>query len=298
MSKKILSTALSLILAVAMVIMVNVPVTAAETETDTATLSVEAFSIGNGFVVEPTTVQILEGDTVAAIFDRVLNAQGITYNAYGSVDNGFYLSKINIPNYDNIPQCIKNNIGDYLDEGSGTTLGENEYSALAGWLYTVNNISANVGMSDYKVKSGDVIRVQFSLYWGADVGLANQMGMEEYGVSDFYPVGNKDNALRVYAETKETATSDFVNTLTTVNAVDSEILASLYGYLPTAYSNFTLGDVDENGVINLKDVALMQQYTSDSVKFSFIQGLKADVTKDGSVNLKDGTTIQQIITQG
>lgn len=295
MVKKFLSAALALVIAVS--VTTGVTCVTQASQQDEAFLSVEAFSIGNGYVLEPEEIVINTGDTAAQAFDKALADKGITYEAYGNTKSGFYLKSINVANSDKIPDVLRTALGNNITSGTAGSLGEKDYTSFAGWMYTVNGNSPSVGMSDYILKAGDVLRVQFSLYWGADIGLANKMGMQDYGVSDYYPVADKEKATRVYAQTKQNVTESFKNAITQVNENTDNMQTELYNYLPLAYNGFVLGDADENGKLALKDAAYIQSYTSDAVQFSFVQLLKADYTKDNSVNLKDASAIQAALAQ-
>lgn len=153
-------------------------------QTKAAVVTIERFAIGEGFLLEPTTVSFGEGDTYADVFIRACNQAGIAYEAYGSVEEGsFYLSSIK--NGDNgspaIPSCIvqmpeilgMTPPGAAAVNDNAPDLGEFSYHSMAGWQYSVNNSFSDVGMSDTSQlpKAGDVIRVQFTVYgYGADIG--------------------------------------------------------------------------------------------------------------------------------
>ena len=50
------------------------------------------------------------------------------------------------------------------------TLGEFDITWGSGWMYAVNGVFPNVGFCDYIPQDGDVMRIQFTLAYGADVG--------------------------------------------------------------------------------------------------------------------------------
>lgn len=60
-----------------------------------------------------------------------------------------------------------------LEENDDEWLGEFDYTGMSGWMYTVNGVLPNIGMSGYKPKDGDVFRLQFSTY-GYGSGLGTQ----------------------------------------------------------------------------------------------------------------------------
>ena len=131
--------------------------------------SVEKFTVGQGYLIEPTEVSFEAGETYADIIEKLLKANGYTYDAQNT-GMGFYL---------NIPQCISNMSEDaptndkhksnpYKDTQG---LGEFSYSNYSGWYYFVNNENPGLGMGGVKAKDGDVVRYQFTLYGlGADLG--------------------------------------------------------------------------------------------------------------------------------
>ena len=56
-----------------------------------------------------------------------------------------------------------------------------------------------------------------------------------------------------------------------------------------------LGDVTDDGKIDLDDVTLTQKYIVGLEKLTETQILAADTTKDGLINIDDVTTIQKYI---
>lgn len=175
------------------------------------TWTIEALSIGQGFMVEPIKVPIYEGENAAQTLDKILNERGYNYKYTGSLESGFYLSCIelgeqsSVPEYvdDTVPQrlkdCLEGN-GLYLDSGwceGENTLGEFDYTFMSGWMYAINGVFPNVGFSGAYLSDGDVVRVQFTMSYGYDIGGGYAMG----GVStDFYPVAQKDRLYQVLAE--------------------------------------------------------------------------------------------------
>lgn len=61
-------------------------------------------------------------------------------------------------------------------------------------------------------------------------------------------------------------------------------------YIPPQYS---LGDVNGDGKINIDDVTLTQKYIAEIEDLTEAQLLAADVTRDGSINIDDVTAIQK-----
>jgi len=176
----------------------------------TVTFSVEKFTIGQGYVVEPVSVEVSDDMTISDVFEKVMNEKEIKYT--GSKNYGYlYLQSIEnadtgiidipeeiakMPSYESsyeyegetyttsysAPSNEKNDGNTQPNNG----LGEYSYNSMAGWMISVNgdNDNGNLTPADI-VKDGDVIRYQFSVYgWGADVGLSNYAGMEPLKVAD------------------------------------------------------------------------------------------------------------------
>ncbi|MFW7431872.1 Ig-like domain-containing protein [Vagococcus carniphilus] len=168
----------------------------------TVTFSLEKFTIGQGFIVEPINVSFKKDENAAELFDRISKQQKLEYWNAGSLKKDFYLQgiekadngKVNIPSY--ISEKLD---GPTTEEALATgkddsDLGEFDYHTGAGWYYQVNNTAANVGMSNWKVKPNEVIRVQFTLVYGEDL-----TGTNFDGNGNKITVSNKDEALTTLA---------------------------------------------------------------------------------------------------
>lgn len=68
-------------------------------------------------------------------------------------------------------------------------------------------------------------------------------------------------------------------------------------YVITKAEEYQLGDVNLDGKVNLRDVADIQKFMTDSIAFSDVQKKLADVNKDGVINLKDTSALQNIIAE-
>ena len=94
----------------------------------------------DGFLLHPTQFALRDGDSAFDILNRVVKKNRIqmehqnpTFNAFGSV-------------------YIKG-IGHIYEYAFGET---------SGWIYTVNGISPDVGISQYKPSNGDVIELIYT----------------------------------------------------------------------------------------------------------------------------------------
>lgn len=153
-------------------------------EEKTITLSVERFTLGEGYIIEPLQLQVNTEMNYATILDEAFKSAGMTYQHTGELAEGFYLSGID--HADNgqsaIPAAVKKLAEDNylsLGENSDDNLAEFDYSQTAGWMYSVNNVFPGVGMSDKAPADGDVFRVQYTVAgFGADLGNSTSAALE------------------------------------------------------------------------------------------------------------------------
>lgn len=144
----------------------------------TVTISVEATTIGLGYIIPPQEVEIYQGERASEIIDRLFKENGIDYHHTGSHDNSFYLSWISRPGLVSNP-VIPEDLFELLqrdfsrvdpEDYDPNSLGEFDFTEGSGWMYSVNGIYPNVGFSDYYFKDGDIVRIRFTLALGADIG--------------------------------------------------------------------------------------------------------------------------------
>lgn len=234
-----------------------------------ATWSVEVFTIGCGYLIEPVKREIKEGENAAQGLLRLLQDYGYTAFYGGSDQAAFYLAYIadgtnirkNFNGYSNmihtygapkspqelnlspaIPPVLYPHLTEsmnYFDDQDYQnwtgTIGEFVFTNGSGWMYSVNNVFPNVGFSDSYLSDGDVVRVQLTLGYGADIGGASAMGGAIPGndtdVSNFFAVGNKDRLTALVAQAKtnleksgvKEAYSAAVSRLQVLNATQREL---------------------------------------------------------------------------
>ena len=145
-------------------------------ETVTAVFTAEKFVIGQGFLVEPKQVTLQQGSSIADLFKKVMDEEGYSYTA--SEGGGFYLEGIN--DADNgaatIPESITGLAG-YLEDwepNEDANLEEGDYTMFSGWMFSQNGETLDDLCSTVTVQDGDVIRLQFTLIWGSDIGLGDE----------------------------------------------------------------------------------------------------------------------------
>lgn len=165
----------------------------------TITVAVEGFTIGLDYIIAPyklvldentltemasmygyaDAAEMKENLTAAYVLDYTLQIHGLTMDYQGGLasGNGFYMSAVsgldtsNIAIPDELQVELENN--GYTPEPyvyEEGTLGEFDITWGSGWMYFINNVAPNVGFCDYVPQDGDVMRVQFTLAYGADIG--------------------------------------------------------------------------------------------------------------------------------
>ena len=170
-------------------------------------VSVERFTIGQGYIHEPVIVPFEKGDNAVDILKKVIGAE----NWVGEDGSAAYLEAIKGADLGSdhvkVPDYISEKLGgptteEALENGKsqeGDALGEFDYSFMSGWMYHVNGVEVGYGMASYVPKDGDVLRYQFTL-WGYGTDLTGY----EYGNPDpVLDICNKDEITRVMAEVNE-----------------------------------------------------------------------------------------------
>ena len=151
-------------------------------------LSIEGFTIGCGYFLEPTLIDIYKGENMAKALVRTIEEQGWTYTKTGTLDSSFYLASILGMNLDGnaIPLDLlatlkKTGATIYSEtitknEKGVYSLGEFDYTQGSGWMYSVNGSFPNYGFADHYPQDSEVIRVQFTLAYGSDIGGGSALG--------------------------------------------------------------------------------------------------------------------------
>lgn len=206
------------------------------------TVSVEKFTLGQGYIVEPVRVPFQEGDNVAAVISELLGEN--RYKHGGSIESSFYLSSIYDPGAGavNIPAYILKAIGEVGQIGDRKDvdwLGESDYTTQSGWMYAVNDSFPNVGASDKFVENGDVVRWQYTVYgYGGDLGgygalidPANKDALTEK-VAEINSSVNKteilaDDAVRLAYDNAYTTLTDMISSQYVVDTALGELVEAL-----------------------------------------------------------------------
>lgn len=156
-------------------------------------ISIEATTVGLGYLVPPTYVEVPGGTSLTEIMRKVLDGYGYTYNDTG----GTYLASISKPgicNGFNIDsELMELIIEDQMDStGSGydpqpaspDSLGEFDFYRWSGWMYSYNGKYPGYGINVCKPQDGAVIRFRYTLALGKDIGGFSSSVGGAYGESN------------------------------------------------------------------------------------------------------------------
>lgn len=212
-----------------------------------AVWSVEAFTCGAGYVVYPIEAPIREGENAARELLDLLRKNGLICYYGGAVDGDFYLAYIadgdaSPAKYNgytkseatqkpaklgitpSIPDAIIPRLksestyfdaDDYAKNSAGF-LGEFVFTNGSGWMHSVNGAFPNTALSDLYLSDGDVVRIQYTLAYGADItgDTARDIPSGSSRPVGFFDTANKDALTRVIAisRTSEAKRADNVKT--------------------------------------------------------------------------------------
>lgn len=156
----------------------------------TVTVSVEATTVGLGYLVAPTEVTVPGGTDAWTVVQQVLTENGYTVSVSGSylsaiqrsgICSGFFID----------PELMELIMADGMDEdGAGLdpqpfsmdSLGEFDFYRWSGWMYSYNGSYPGYSMNVCKPQDGSVIRVRYTLALGKDIG-GYSSANGNYGVS-------------------------------------------------------------------------------------------------------------------
>ena len=156
----------------------------------TVTVSVEATTVGLGYLVAPTEVTVPGGTDAWTVVQQVLTENGYTVSVSGSylsaiqrsgICSGFFIDS----------ELMELIMADGMDEnGAGLdpqpfsmdSLGEFDFYRWSGWMYSYNGSYPGYGMNVCKPQDGSVIRVRYTLALGKDIG-GYSSANGNYGVS-------------------------------------------------------------------------------------------------------------------
>ncbi len=166
----------------------------------TVAVSVDADTIGLGYIVRPTLVTVPKYTRASTVITRLLASNGLSYTNTGTVNSSFYLSGIlPVDQRSAKPADFLTALKDFTfneSDKSDSKLSEFDYNQWSGWMYSVGDSDNDeypsfpgVGCAEWRMIDGEVMRWQFTVYgYGADLNADNSA----WGSSSLVPdAGNK-----------------------------------------------------------------------------------------------------------
>lgn len=217
----------------------------------TVAVSMDANTLGLGYLLEPTLVTVEKGTPVSVVITDLLSQQaqakyGITepgkttkvdgetlstlypWISDGAPTAGFYLSQVYYPEQTGytIPATIQeyitgNQLAFVAADANGKYLGEFDYLNTSGWTYSVGDKTngaaefPGIGSNGWGLSDGEVVRWQFTLVgYGADLGADNTA----WGTSNILTVGDKSALTWKVAELRSRYSDATLKTYEVYNA--------------------------------------------------------------------------------
>ena len=287
-------------------------------------ISIEAYNIGQGFLVEPTLYAKEDGKSAGDITLELLSDLGLAYEGNSSYFSGFEFDDSVEPDY---PAYLQ----DYLEDGCvyeendapDGYLGEYDYSEYAGWCFTINDWWASLGVdsacpgeeiSDYntgeEIVLGDVIRWHFTVYgFGIDCGFANNAMAEWMGGNLFIQEDKSDLLFMLAAihdyygnlaedTVYETALAVAADPLATTQEITAQE-AILTAYVQNTFlgggdtPEVIYGDANNDGEVNSSDLVIFTTalLSNEAVSDAF------DFNGDGVFNILDFIRLKKTIAK-
>lgn len=142
--------------------------------------------MGSGILLSQD-VDIYEGETAAETVVRMLQNNGYSVDYTGNYETGFYLARISSESNfvtGNIPEDLRTKLEEHgfeIYDFTPNSLGDYDFTKGSGWMYQVNGVYPNYGLSDYCFQNGDTLRLRFTLAYGADIGQDMTGGSDNWG---------------------------------------------------------------------------------------------------------------------
>ena len=199
-----------------------------ELRAEKGAITVEAYNIGRGFLIEPSLYD-KTGKSTGDITVELLGRKNLSYKGSTSYFEGFSFDDTVEAAY---PSYLEPYRSDLSDTGDGDGyLSEFDYSSYAGWCYTINMWWSSWGaadcypgqmIADYntqeEVALGDVIRWHFTAYgYGADCGFPGNAMAETFGGS-LYTQADKSDLIFMLA-----AINDYYGNLSTDHVYETAL---------------------------------------------------------------------------
>lgn len=245
----------------------NTMLTLEELREEKGAITIEAYNIGQGFLMEPSLYD-KKGESAGDITVEVLMSKNIDYKGSTSYFSGLEFD-------DSVDAIYPVYLEDYLElfDTTGDCNGyleEFDYSWWAGWCYTINDWWASWGadssypgdtLTDYntgeEIILGDIIRWHFTVYgYGADCGFSNNV-MAEWNGGNLFNQEDKSELIFILA-----AINDY------------------YGNLDTDYAYETALAVAANPLATSAEITNQETILKSYIEKTFLdRSVKTEITK-------------------
>ncbi|WKY44692.1 DUF4430 domain-containing protein [Eubacteriaceae bacterium ES2] len=264
-------------------------------DSGTVTFDVERFTVGQGFFKEPVTMAYTKGDTAMTLLEKAVGADNLVFSSgYMTAIKGTDAGSDSVV----IPDYIVTLGGANTDAAKTTgnsladsALGSGSYSSQSGWMYLVNNESATVGMGDYQVNDGDVIRIAFTYYgYGADL-TGYVFGETEAKVV----IGNRDALMKALAAVNSADNRDTLLENSDVKSTYDNALAIVADMTKTTDQTQAAADALTQAVLAANGGSAADQQAADAVT-ALIAKLPKTVTLENATAVAEARTAYDALT--
>lgn len=186
-------------------------------------------------------------------------------------------------------------------------LKEGDYNMMSGWTYTVDHHAPSVNIDKQELEAGQVVRVRYTICWGADVGNAEMdKMMESSGIGYVYTEADKLNLLRQMAKindesalkTDDTLSGLYTKAVETVSQLDvkqtkvdevSNDIESRIAELQPSEAPSELPALDQNEFITVKNSVI--SYMNQSADFTKAYQDNTSIDWKAFTLARDGKTV-------
>lgn len=150
-----------------------------------AVISIDAASVGMGYMVTPTAIEVIEGKTVAEYVKEILSINSYssfskgshaTYYEFRGLYKSDLYSKYEPIIDDNVKKSILEKTDILTKSGHYKNFIKNGYFYTdSKWIFEINGEKHFDSMANYTLNEGDILRVRFTLHEGEDLDYLDNM---------------------------------------------------------------------------------------------------------------------------
>jgi len=256
----------------------------------TVAASMDANTLGLGYIIKPTLVTVSKGTKASKVIADLLAENSLDWEGLGDVDTGFYLAQVYpVDQTEAVAADFLASIVNPLRPGdlNDEKLGEFDYYGDSGWMYSIGSEGSapsfpGVGASSWYMDNGEVMRWQFTLVgYGADLNADNS----SWGSSSLVPdLGDKTALTWAVAELREQYTDQLlegnpvymsaINALTNPEARQTELDSTLTALNKASFS--------ENSTYITPSVTAKDGAAAVSIKADELASAVSEANKDNS----------------